>query len=81
MSIGIEIKRLESGYVHLRARGPCNYAQVPPGRAEVTDDDFHPEASDDFRALAKIVYMTWWQRTGAYADNHNSQHNRSEVAP
>ena len=54
----IELKRLPSGYTHLRGNGPCNWAQVPRwpcGERDLLDGAF-PEASKEFlRECAKLL--------------------------
>lgn len=46
----LEIRRLESGYYHIRGRGPCNWAQPPhwPCSTEVLRAHAFPEASEQF---------------------------------
>jgi hypothetical protein len=46
----IEIRQLESGYFHIRGRGPCNWAQPPswPCSEEMLRQHAFPEASDAF---------------------------------
>ena len=48
----ITMRRLESGYVHIRGVGPCNWAQPPrwPCTYAELDESFFPEASLEFRA-------------------------------
>ncbi|MCU0613380.1 MAG: hypothetical protein MUE60_16550 [Candidatus Eisenbacteria bacterium] len=48
----ITIRQLESGYYHIRGRGPCNYAQVPSLESDPAEYS-HPEASPKFLALAR----------------------------
>lgn len=46
----ITAKRLESGWWHIRGRGPCNWAQPPhwPCSEQVLRQHAFPEASDVF---------------------------------
>ena len=47
----LDIRRLSSGYTHIRGNGPCEWAQVsywPCGDEELTAGCF-PEASNAFR--------------------------------
>jgi hypothetical protein len=53
---GIEIKRLDSGYLHARGNGPCEWAQWPEGR-EPTERDFFPEASESFRRALAVELL------------------------
>lgn len=52
MSDDLIIKHLESGYIHARGYGVCNWAQWPGDRPP-TDDDFFPEAGEEFRAAVR----------------------------
>ncbi len=50
------VKRLESGYWHLRGDGPCNWAQPrdwPCASETDLEASFFPEAGDRFRALVR----------------------------
>ena len=52
MAPSIRIKRLASGWYHLRGTGPCQWAQVQdwPGCTEKElDSAFFPEAGYNFR--------------------------------
>lgn len=44
----ITIVELSTGYLRAQGNGPCNWAQWLKG-AVLRDDDFFPEAGDDFR--------------------------------
>ena len=46
----IKIKKLESGYFHIRGRGPCNWAQPPswPCSEHVLREHMFPGASREF---------------------------------
>lgn len=53
------IRRLESGYYHLRGRGPCNWAQPPswPCSEAVLREHAFPQAGEEFiRAALAITY-------------------------
>lgn len=54
MSAQIQITRLESGYYHIRGRGPCNFAQPPnwPCDLDTLREHAHPEASESFLRAA-----------------------------
>jgi len=47
----LTIKRLESGYYHIRGQGPCNWCQPPrwPASPEEIDESMFPEAGTEFR--------------------------------
>jgi len=47
---GISVRRLESGYWHVRGVGPCNWAQPPqwPCDEQTLREHAHLEASEDF---------------------------------
>jgi hypothetical protein len=47
----ITLKRLPSGYWHIRGSGPCEWAQPPfwPCNRRVLEASFFPEASERFR--------------------------------
>lgn len=55
----VSIETLDSGYLHIRGEGPCNWAQVPPhfsGSMEDLRPYAFPEASDEFlRAAADAL--------------------------
>ena len=54
----IEIRRLSSGYYHLRGRGPCNWTQptVWPCTEETLRSSAFPQASEAFlRACLRQV--------------------------
>lgn len=57
MSNAITVTRLESGYVHVRGRGPCNWAQPPtwPCSEETLRKHAFPEASETFIRAALCV--------------------------
>lgn len=44
-------RRLESGYLHIRGYGPCNWAQPPawPCEPEALATSIFPEAGEPFR--------------------------------
>lgn len=46
----ISVKRLESGYWHIRGQGPCNWAQPPrwPCSADTLREHAFSEASEGF---------------------------------
>lgn len=46
----ITVKRLDTGYWHIRGHGPCNFAQPPvwPCDVETLREHAHPEASETF---------------------------------
>ena len=54
--MNIEIRRLESGYWHIRGEGPCNWAQLRCSPSELHSEtiaagvrrDAFPEASEEF---------------------------------
>ena len=50
----ISVKRLESGWYHVRGRGPCEWAQPPtwPCSEETLREHAFPQASDEFIAEA-----------------------------
>lgn len=52
----LTIRRLDSGYWHVRGRGPCNWTQPPvwPCDAETLRAYAHPEASEAFLHAAAI---------------------------
>lgn len=52
----IQVKRLESGWWHIRGRGPCNWAQVPnwPCDEGLLRDGAFPEASEEFIRTALL---------------------------
>ena len=47
----LTIKKLTSGYWHIRGEGPCNWAQPPcwPCSDETLEASFFPEAGEEFR--------------------------------
>ena len=52
MATSIRIKRLTSGWYHIRDTGPCEWAQVqqwPECTEEELESAYFPEASPDFR--------------------------------
>lgn len=53
----ITVKRLKSGYWHIRGQGPCNWAQPPewPCSEEALRKHAFPEASERF--LQEAVSM------------------------
>lgn len=54
----ITVKRMESGYYHIRGRGPCNWAQPPhwPCSERVLRAHAFPEASEEFlKFLASVA--------------------------
>jgi len=54
----IAVKRLPSGYYHLRGRGPCNWAQPPhwPCDGETLRSHAFPETSEAFlRACERLA--------------------------
>jgi hypothetical protein len=60
-STEITVRRLESGYWHVRGVGPCNYSQPPswPCDAEQLRKHAHPEASDEFVQAAVKKAGSW----------------------
>jgi hypothetical protein len=57
----ITIKPLPSGHVHIRGRGPGNWAQPPrwPCSFKELDESFFPEASREFRyRLHRLLAVT-----------------------
>ena len=51
----LTVKRLPSGYVHIRGRGPCNWAQGP----SIQEAEPFVESGEDFRrALRKLQLDT-----------------------
>ena len=55
----IRIKKLSSGYFHIRGQGPCNWAQParwPCGEKEFRESCF-PQASEEF-ILSALKLMT-----------------------
>lgn len=51
----LSIKRLSSGYFHVRGRGPCEWGQYetwPPTNSDINDGTF-VLASDRFRAAVR----------------------------
>lgn len=46
----IKVKKLSSGYYHIRGEGPCNWTQPPrfPCRKEMLEEYSFPEASKSF---------------------------------
>ena len=54
----ITIRRLDSGYYHIRGEGPCNWSQ-PPCLTDWREDirkHAHPEAGDEFiQAAIEVV--------------------------
>ena len=48
--MNITVKRLDSGYYHIRGRGVCNWSQPPvwPCDEQVLRDYAFPEASEEF---------------------------------
>lgn len=58
MSTRLTVKRLSSGYWHVRGQGPCNWTQVPHWPASESDirAHAHPEASEQFiRQAARLA--------------------------
>lgn len=56
MEMEIEIQRLDTGYIHIRGEGPCNWAQPPhwPCPEDILRNSAFPEASEEFiRAALK----------------------------
>lgn len=54
----VTVKRLSSGYYHIRGVGPCNWAQVPslPCDEKTLRAHAFPEASESFiRAALRLV--------------------------
>lgn len=53
----VSVKRLSTGYVHIRGRGPCEWAQPPawPTDPETLEASFFPEASADFRRAVRAA--------------------------
>jgi hypothetical protein len=47
---GITVRRLSSGYYHVRGRGPCNWSQPPrwPCSEEELREHAFPEAGEEF---------------------------------
>ena len=47
----LTIKRLDSGWYHIRGNGPCNWCQPPrwPANRQEIEDAMFPEASPEFR--------------------------------
>lgn len=50
--MNLRIKRLDSGYYHIRGQGPCNWAQPPtwPCSEQVLLAHTFGEAGNEFRA-------------------------------
>ncbi len=48
----IDIKKLSSGYYHIRGRGPCNWTQVPhwPCDEQTIREHCFPQVSEEFIA-------------------------------
>ena len=55
----ITVKRLQSGYWHIKGKGPCNYSQPPywPCDYQMLERFAHPEASERFLHQAEEVAM------------------------
>ena len=53
----ISIKRLESGYWHIRGNGPCNWTQPPfwPCTSIEIRECAFPEASEEFLKLVENI--------------------------
>ncbi len=62
----ITVKRLESGYWHIRGVGPCNWSQPPhwPCTQQALREHAHPGASDAFIAEALIAEAVKEQSNG-----------------
>ncbi len=50
----ITVKKLSTGYWHIRGHGPCNWAQPPhwPCSEETLRDHAFPQASEEFLKIA-----------------------------
>ena len=48
MATEITIKRLPTGYYHIRGKGPCEWSQPPELTEEAIRAHAFPEASEDF---------------------------------
>lgn len=57
----IQVKKLESGYFHVRGEGPCNWAQPKywPCNVEHLQSHAFPQASDQFLRAAATAMMEW----------------------
>ena len=53
----IQIRRLPSGYWHIRGRGPCNWTQPPswPCDENMLREYAFPQASDEFLRVVLIA--------------------------
>jgi hypothetical protein len=53
----VTVKKLDSGYYHVRGVGPCNWSQPPtwPCDESTIRQHAHPESSDEFIASAARV--------------------------
>ena len=54
----VTLKRLPSGYWHIRSEGPCNWTQPPSWPCAIEDvrDHAFPQASDEFlRAVERVL--------------------------
>ena len=58
----IEIRRLPSGYYHIRGEGPCNWSQPPVLTEGAIRTAAHPEASEEFlQAADREVEAMFWR--------------------
>jgi hypothetical protein len=57
----ITIRRLSTGWWHIRGHGPCNWAQPPrwPCTAEELRQHAFPEASEEFLMAAQREVKRW----------------------
>lgn len=60
--MNLDIRRLDSGWWHVRGRGPCNWTQPPvwPASEEQIREHAFPQASEEFlrAALAESIRST-----------------------
>ena len=66
----IEIKKLGSGYVHIRGEGTCNWSQPPhwPCSDEILRQNAHPEASEEFLHAANREALYIQQLASEFGD-------------
>jgi hypothetical protein len=54
--VSIQVRRLDSGYWHVRGQGPCNWSQPPcwPCSEDVLRAHAFPQASEGFIQAASL---------------------------
>ncbi len=70
MSGIVSIRRLESGYWHIRGRGPCNWAQPqfwPDMNEAAIEASFFNEAAESFRRVVRAENERLLERDAAIA--------------